>query len=99
MKEQHVFAAGGMSAEKHKAAMQKATQKIPAAGGRQIDELIQDRPYSAPGDCQMSVVGCGSSTPAEVTLQLCQKKWGSDPKTMDWLVTVSPILPFDFKTL
>jgi len=34
MKEQHLFAAGGMSTEKHKAAMQKAVQKLPSAGGQ-----------------------------------------------------------------
>jgi hypothetical protein len=88
MKKQHQSAAGDMSAAEHKAAMQKAAQAIPKSGGRSIDRLIQDRTDACSHEaakCQWSVVAI---RPQQKYPYGSAKKWGKDPLTTDWIVTI-----------
>jgi hypothetical protein len=92
MKEQHLFAIGGISAERHKGAMQKAIQRIPKAGGRQIDQLIQDRTYSCSDETVKREWTVVAVRPQQKYPYSSAKKWGNDESTTNWLVTVSPVL-------
>ena len=88
MKEQHLFAAGSMSATTHKDAMKKAIQAVPKHGGRQIDELVQVRTESCSDETvkrQWSVVAVRSQ---EKHPYSSSKKWGKDPLATNWLVTI-----------
>ncbi|KAE9379063.1 hypothetical protein N431DRAFT_397057 [Stipitochalara longipes BDJ] len=88
MKEQHLFAAGGMPAAKHKEAMKKAVQTIPKDGGRQIDALLQERTDSCSDETvkrQWSVVAVRAQ---EKFPYSSSKKWGKDPLATNWLITI-----------
>jgi hypothetical protein len=88
MKEQHLFAAAGMSAAKHKDAIKKAIQMIPKDGGRQIDTLVQERTRCCSDETvrhQWSVVALN---PQEKYPYSSPKKWGKDPLRTNWFVTL-----------
>jgi hypothetical protein len=88
MKEQHMFAAAGMSAAKHKDAMKKAIQRIPKDGGRHIDALIQERTDACSDEIikrQWSVVAVRSQ---EKYPYSSSKKRGNSPLTTNWLITI-----------
>jgi hypothetical protein len=88
MKEQHLFAAVGMSAAKHNDAMKKAIQMIPKDGGRQIDRLVQERTDSCSDETVKRQWSVAVVRPQEKYPYSASKKWGKDPLTTNWLVTI-----------
>jgi hypothetical protein len=84
MKEQHVFAAAGMSPVKHQDAMKKAIQAIPKDGGRQIDGLIQDRTDSCSDETVKRQWEVVVVRPQAKFPYSSAKKWGKDPLTTNW---------------
>jgi len=87
MKDQHLLACASISAAKHTDAMKKAIQAIPKDGGREIDELLRVRTSSCSNGMikrQWSVVAVRS----QEKFPYSSKKWGKDPSTTNWLVTI-----------
>lgn len=88
MKEQHLFSAAGISNLKHQEAMKKAIQMIPKDGGRQIDMLIQDRADACSNKTVKRQWCVVAVRPQEKYPYSSSKKWGKDPLTTNWLVTI-----------
>lgn len=88
LKEQHQLAAGDMPPAKHKEMMQKAIRAIPKKGGVAIDQLLEDRTIAGNYENAKTVWEVVAVRPKEKHAYSSSKKWGKDPKTTDWLVTI-----------
>jgi len=88
LKEQHQFAAGDVAPAKHKEMMQKAIRAIPKKGGVAIDQLLEDRTVASNHEDAKTVWEVVAIRPKEKHAYSSPKKWGKDPKTTDWLVTI-----------
>lgn len=88
LKEQHLFAAGDLSPAKHKEMMKKAIQAIPKKGGVAIDQLLEDRIDASNHEDAKTIWEVVAVRPKEKHLYSSSKKWGKNPKTTDWLVTI-----------
>lgn len=88
MKEQHQFAARDLSSARHKEVMQKAVRAIPKKGGLAIDQLLEDRTVSSNHEAARTIWEVVSIRPKQKFSYSSSKKWGKDPKTTDWRVTL-----------
>ena len=88
MKEQHLLAAAGMSAAEHKDAIKKAIQVIPKNGGCQIDRLIQERIECCSDETVKRQWSAVAVKPLEKCPYSSSKKWGKDPLTTNWIITL-----------
>jgi hypothetical protein len=88
MKEQYLFASAGMSPAKHKDAMKKAIQMIPKDGGHHIDTLIQERNDTCSDERIKRRWSVVAVRPQQKYPYSSPKKWGKDPETTDWLITI-----------
>lgn len=88
LKEQHQFAAADLSPSKHKEMMQKAIKAIPKKGGVAIEQLLEDRTDASNHEAARTVWEVVAIRPRQKHIYSSTKKWGKDPKTTDWLVTI-----------
>ncbi|KUJ21071.1 uncharacterized protein LY89DRAFT_424934 [Mollisia scopiformis] len=88
LKEQHQYAAGDLSPAKHKEMMKKIIQAIPKKGGVAVDQLLEDRMDASNHEDAKTIWEVVAVRPKEKHAYSCSKKWGKDPKTTDWLVTL-----------
>ncbi|KAK0124444.1 hypothetical protein ONS95_009400 [Cadophora gregata] len=88
MKEQHQFAAGDLSPDKHKEAMQKAIQAIPNKIGFEVDNLIETRTDASSHEGAKRQWTVVAVRPQQKYPYGSAKKWGKDPKYTNWLVTI-----------
>lgn len=88
MIEQHRLAVGDLSPEKHKEKMQKAVQAIPKKGGVAIDQLLQGRMLVSNHSTSKAVWEVAAIRTKQKLIYSSSKKWGKDPMTTDWIVTL-----------
>jgi hypothetical protein len=91
MKEQEKFAAADKSPAKHKEAMQKILQALPKKGGIAIDHLLDERTQASSHQDAKREWSVVAVRPTQKFPYGSAKKWGKDPKTTDWLVTIKGI--------
>jgi hypothetical protein len=88
MKEQHRIALGDLSPAKHQERIKKVVQAIPKKGGVAIDHLLENRIDVSNHEASKAVWEIVAIRPKEKHTYSCSKKWGKDPKTTDWVVTI-----------
>lgn len=68
--------------------IQKAVRAIPKKGGVAIDQLLESRLNISNHEGSKAVWEIVAIRSKEKHAYSCTKKWGKDPKTTDWLVTL-----------